>query len=370
MFRLSRYKDYTPLWYDITPLKQTSRRNAIRILSVLALIAVSVSANIYLIYKIVKRWPTALDTYQHLNPYPIVNEEFLRTLSSPSPDENAVVTSMYTDSYATAVATLGHSLTRANTTARRLLFYLPDHISPQALCIASSTGFVPYPVSRIPPPHNGVGTHERFMDAYSKLNIWKLGDAGIKAVVHLDADTLVLRNFDELFSLPYSFAAVPDVYVGSHGFTLDMNTGVIFARPDMGIFDDMLLKMQSATYDGIQADQAFLNVYFAADALRLPYAYNANLAIKKRKPDLWADLRPRTRIAHYTLVKPFVAEEDNTGVRILRMNELEENVIRRMSEFDGAFEEELMDWLRIWRDTYKTYGDALRECVDDATGAS
>jgi len=272
------------------------------------------------------------------------------------------VTSLYSDSYATAIANLGHSLSRVNSTARRILFYLEDNISPEALCIATATGFTAHPVSRIAPPHNGEGTHARLMDAYSKLNLWTLADEGITAVVHLDADTLVVRNFDELFSLPYNFGAAPDVYVGTHGFAIEFNTGVIFARPSTVVFRDMLAKMETASYDAILADQAFLNQYFAADAVRLPYAYNANLAIKKRKPAMWADLKTRARIVHYTLVKPFLAEEDNSGRTVLDMHGLAQNVRNRMGEFDGAFDEELQEWLDVWNETYRTYGDALREC--------
>ncbi|EED85352.1 predicted protein [Postia placenta Mad-698-R] len=363
MYFLSRYKDYTPLWSDVAALKQTSRRNVVRIVAALVVLAASAVLNAYFIYKLSHRWfTTPLDNYQHLNVHPIVNEAFYSSLAKPAADETAVVTCMYTDSYATAIANLGHSLSRVNSTARRILFYLPEHISDEALCIASATGFTPHPVSRIAPPHNGEGTHARFMDAYSKLNLWTLGDEGVRAVVHLDADTLVVRNFDELFALPFNFGAVPDVYVGSHGFALEFNTGVIFARPSTEVFRDMMVKMQTASYDGIQADQAFLNQYYAAEAVRLPYVYNANLAIKKRKPGMWEDLRNRTRIVHYTLVKPFLAEEDNSGKTVLDMHSLAENVRHRMGEFDGAFDEELQTWLEVWNETYRIYNDALTQC--------
>jgi len=296
------------------------------------------------------------------NPNPLLNNEVYQSLKPPSHDDTAVVSCMYTDSYATAIATLGHSLDRVNSTATRLLFYLPEHISAEALCIATATGFSPHPVSRIAPPHNGEGTNKRFLDAYSKLNLWTLNDAGYKAVVHLDADTLVLRNFDELFALPYRFGAVPDVYVGSHGFALEFNTGVISARPDTAVFRDMMEKMQTLSYDGTQADQAFLNQYYAASAVRLPYAYNANLAIKKRKPAMWEDLWKRARVVHYTLVKPFLAEADNSGETIVPMEAMEDNIRARMGEFDGVFKEELLEWLGQWKETYAKYGDKLREC--------
>ncbi|KZT05387.1 glycosyltransferase family 8 protein [Laetiporus sulphureus 93-53] len=368
MSLFTRYKGYTPLWPNVSTFRQTNRQLIFLVLGHVVVLAISVAYNAYMIKRLEHWWPTTpLDNYQHLNTQPLVDEGFFNALAKPSSEENAVVTCMYTDSYATAIANLGHSLNRVNSTAKRLLFYLPENISPDALCVASATGFIPHPVTRIPPPHNGKGTHERLMDAYSKLNLWTLSESGIKAVVHLDADTLVMRNFDELFSLPYNFGAAPDVYVGLHGFAVEFNTGVIFARPSMDVFNDMINKMQTATYDAIQADQAFLNQYYAADAVRLPYAYNANLAIKKRKPEMWQDLKGRARIVHYTLVKPFLAEADNTGKTIVTIDGLEDNVKSRMGEFDGVFDEELQEWLDIWKETYQLYGKKLNQCMRAGT---
>ena len=51
-----------------------------------------------------------------------------------------------------------------------------------------------------------------------------------------------------------------------------------------------------------EADQAFLNLYFASAVVRLPYAYNANLAIKKRSLAPWDALKGEMRVVHYTPV--------------------------------------------------------------------
>jgi len=48
-----------------------------------------------------------------------------------------------------------------------------------------------------------------------------------------------------------------------------------------------------------------LNHYFGAQAVRLPYAYGGNLAIKERSPEMWEAMQKDMRIIHYTLGKPF-----------------------------------------------------------------
>ena len=198
------------------------------------------------------------------------------------PKRNAIVTTLYTNNFAAAVATLGHSLQKANTTARLIMLYIPDKISEEALCIATSSGFEPHAVTRIPPPRNGRGVHRHFMDQYTKLTIWTLDRLGIDAVVYLDADTLVKRNLDELFRLPHNFAAVPDIFLDSRGFTTSFNAGVMFIRTSTDVFHDMVEKIGTASYRAEDAEQSFLNHYYGAEVVRLPYVYNGNQALKKR----------------------------------------------------------------------------------------
>lgn len=272
-----------------------------------------------------------------------------------------MVTSLYTDAFATAVATLGHSLDRVNSTANRIVIYLPDKVSPAALCIASASGFTPHPVARIPPPHSGV--HRHFLDQYSKLQLWTLDKIGIKSLLYLDADTLVHHNFDEIFSLPYRFAAVPDVYLDGRGFSVSFNAGVLFLRPSTDVFNDMVSKIATAKYPAEDAEQSFLNYYYGKEAVRLPYAYNANMAIKKRSPAMWEDLRAEARIVHYTLVKPFL-QGDYAEVP---MAKLEKNVQSKMGKHGGIFKDELNEWLQAWRETEVLYGDAFLECRIDVS---
>lgn len=255
---------------------------------------------------------------------------------------------------------MGESINKANTSARRILIYLPDQVSSQALCIATATGFEPHPIARISPPRKGVSP--RFIDQYTKLTLWTLDQLGVESLVYLDADTLVRRNFDELFALPYNFAAVPDVFIDRNevGWLVDFNAGVLFLRPSTEVFETMLTTIGSAQYPAAMAEQAYLNVFYSANAVRLPYAYNANLAIKVRSLEIWETIMQEARIVHYTLRKPFLTMKLKP---VKDMDDLERNVVKVGNTLEhGLFRGEFDDWLAVWKATYQTYGEAFAQC--------
>ena len=119
---------------------------------------------------------------------------------------------MYTDSYVFPMIILGHTLKRHRVNARKILVYFPDRVSKRKLCFVKVPGWEPHPVTFIPPPHQGKGTCHTFVYRYTKLTIWTLDKIGIKTAVYLDADTIVRRNFNELWSFPFEFGAVPDIW--------------------------------------------------------------------------------------------------------------------------------------------------------------
>ncbi|KAJ7490646.1 glycosyltransferase family 8 protein [Mycena latifolia] len=300
------------------------------------------------------------DNYQDLNRFPVVGDNVAR--HSPA-HQRAVVSSLYSDSFAIAVAVVGHSARRANVTARLLLPYLEDKVSEKALCIVRAAGWEPYAVPLIPPPHGGEGIHPRFRDQYTKLNIWKLDTMGIESTVYLDADTLVRRNFDELFDSPFNFAAVPDVYGAGdpRGFGLTFNAGVLAFRPSSPVFEDMRHKMEIAEFPLKQAEQAFLNLYFGATGMRLPYVYNGNLAIKARSPVMWRALADEMRIVHYTAVKPFINDARGSD-SLLSLEEMEEAMDLSKQRDNGAFAEEAGWWREAYRRMMQDRGKDIIQC--------
>ncbi|KAJ6460085.1 glycosyltransferase family 8 protein [Mycena vitilis] len=303
-----------------------------------------------------------LDNYQNINLLPVTAEHgFERTPSA----RRAVVSSLYSDGFAIALAVVGHSTRSANVSARLLLPYLegPSKVTQKGLCVVRAVGWEPYPVSRISPPHGGSGIHPRFADQYTKLHIWRLDKMGVDSAVYVDADTVVRRNFEELFDSPFNFAAVPDVYgVGDpRGFSLTFNAGVLVYRPSSAVFEDMREKLETTEFPLKQAEQAFLNQYFGGTCMRLPYIYNANLAIKARSPVLWDRLTDEMCIVHYTALKPFLLEGRSSDV-VLSLEETEE-AIQQSAEREGGFYRQEVGW---WEEAYRRmmldHGQAIRRC--------
>jgi hypothetical protein len=258
-------------------------------------------------------------------------------------NSRAVVTAVYNDLFTIPAATLGHSIQKAGTSARRILFHVPGRLSARALCILRVAGWELLEVELIQPPHDGAGIGRRFIDQYTKLRLWSLD---VQRVVYLDADTLVRRNFDELFELPFPFAAVPDVYYSS-GFKLHFNAGVLALHTSNATFENLSVRIADARFNPREAEQSFLNVYFGADALRLPYLYNANLAIHERSPALWDALRDEIRVVHYTVPKPFPKD----GKEIVQGARLE-CAIQKARKARGGVHVEAVDW---WVSAYNEF---------------
>ncbi|KAI0076963.1 nucleotide-diphospho-sugar transferase [Panus rudis PR-1116 ss-1] len=367
---LSRIVELKHHKYDVliaVPITSTYKKtyNLRHVVLFAGLIALAI-ANFVVLVKAFRREPppgppyNPLDHYQFLNRNPLIDSA-APSLSLTTPQhegEYAVVTALYTDAFAPAVATLGHSLQKVQTSAKLLMFYIPGQISPSALCLATSSGFTPRPMRRIPPPNDGKDVHEHFLDQFTKLGVWTLDQEGIKSVVYLDADTLVSKNFDELFTLPFNFGAVPDVYLDDKAFTLGFNAGVLFLRTSTKTFDNMIAKLEMAKFPHWEAEQSYLNHFFGAEAVRLPYAYNGNLAIKRRARKLWNGTQMNRRIIHFTLVKPFL----NETYGVVPFDELEERIEEVAEHWDGDFREEVWWWGDMFQEMKNTYGERIRYC--------
>ncbi|KAH9027572.1 glycosyltransferase family 8 protein [Lactarius hengduanensis] len=318
-------------------------------------LALATFFNLVLLYKLYHpQTPTPLDDFQMLKPQ---FASWVPISNASHPDSRAVVTAVYNDLFTIPAATLGHSLRDAGTSARLILFHLPGRLSARALCILRAAGWEPLEVELIPPPHDGAGIGYRFGDQYTKLRLWTLDQLGIQRVVYLDADTLVRRNFDELFDLPCPFAAVPDVY-GNSGFKLHFNAGVLVLHTSSATFDTVRARIADARFNPSQAEQAFLNVYFGADAVRLPYAYNANLAIRERSPALWDALRDEMRIVHYTVPKPFPKD----GKEIVEGAGLERAIERARKDRGGVHVEAVEWWFTAYNEFRVQNRVALGQC--------
>ncbi|KAI9309698.1 glycogenin [Cunninghamella echinulata] len=105
---------------------------------------------------------------------------------------------------------------------------------------------------------------------FTKIHVWKLTQ--YKKVVFLDADTLPLKNVDELFERP-NFSAAHDC-----GWPDTFNSGVFVTEPSESDYQALKkMAIENGSFDG--GDQGLLNKYFSSWSAsssdhRLPFTYN------------------------------------------------------------------------------------------------
>jgi hypothetical protein len=209
------------------------------------------------------------------------------------------------DTYLRGVEALGRSLVETGTKERRIVLVTPD-VSGTAQRQLVAEGWELQTTSPLPNPH---GANEilfdRYRHSFTKLRVFGL--EGLERVVFLDADTIVLRNIDDLFSRPTP-AAAPDFFTPDR-----FNSGVMVIEPSRELFSRMLEALAHApTYDG--GDQGFLNWLWPdwwamPVAHRLPSGYNLHhfvFQFMMAHEVLRRQCLDEVRVVHYTLQKPWM----------------------------------------------------------------
>ncbi len=147
------------------------------------------------------------------------------------------------------------------------------------------------------------------LDNFAKLRLWQLTD--YERVVFIDADALVLRNIDRLFSYP-EFCAAPNVYESLADFHR-LNSGVFVARPCGKTYNDMLAMLDRPDAFWRRTDQTFLQAFFP-DWHGLPVFFNMLQYVWFNMPELW-DWKS-VSVVHYQYEKPW--EKDHPKAEKLR----------------------------------------------------
>ena len=209
------------------------------------------------------------------------------------------------DAYAPGIEALGRSLYATGSAVPRVLLATPD-VPERTLDHLADDG---WRVRRVEPLANPAPPAEllfaRFANTYTKLRAFGLEDVG--KAVFLDADTLVLRNIDELFDRP-DFAAASDFFVPDR-----FNSGVMVFAPSRARFAALEAALRAAkTYDG--GDQGFLNSvlpeWWSLDAAhRLPSMFNVHhfvFQFMSAHASLRRQFLADVRVVHYTLQKPWL----------------------------------------------------------------
>ncbi|XP_052861546.1 mucin-2 isoform X5 [Anopheles cruzii] len=138
---------------------------------------------------------------------------------------------------------------------------------------------------------------------FTKLHCWRLTQ--YEKCVFLDADTLVLRNCDELFERE-ELSAAPDI-----GWPDCFNSGVYVFRPSLETFASLLqFAVTNGSFDG--GDQGLLNAYFSDWAHKdiqkhLPFVYNTSSVATYSYLPAFKHFGQNTKILHFIGVsKPWL----------------------------------------------------------------
>ncbi|KTW31448.1 hypothetical protein T552_00090 [Pneumocystis carinii B80] len=141
----------------------------------------------------------------------------------------------------------------------------------------------------------------------TKIHVWN--QEKFKKIIYLDADTICLRNIDELFDLDTDFAAAPDV-----GWPDIFNSGVFVTKPNISVYNSLLsLSKNNISFDG--GDQGLLNFYFP-NWKRLPFTYNVVPSTSYQYFPAYFHFRSKISVIHFAGVKkPWMLNEDRVNCK-------------------------------------------------------
>jgi len=225
---------------------------------------------------------------------------------------NAVVTSVWGYDYASMALMLGWSIKQhndlVNLNADMILLTLPWDNNGIGLTAENKTRLekVGWMIRELEQIHiDGVDFAQ--IQPHRRNNLNKLQPFGweeYEKIVFMDADTVVKGPFGELFAMPGSFAAAPDVWFDIQ-IDSRFNSGVMVFHPSRELFSDMMDKIKDPRYhDPTQGDQDFLQRYWAYRDFKLPFKYNLNIVMYEHFNKQFNDLWDEAIIIHFTVRKP------------------------------------------------------------------
>ncbi len=209
------------------------------------------------------------------------------------------------DSYVPGAEALGHSLVESGSKEPRVAMVTAD-VSPDGIARLTANGWQIHLVEPIANPRPDEELlFSRFGLSFTKLRVFDMTE--FDRLVFLDADTIVMRNVDDLFERR-GIAAAPDFLMPDR-----FNSGVMVVDPS----HDLFLRLQEGlhvapSYDG--GDQGFLNWYYGdwwsmPAEHRLGSSYNMHhfiFQVMAGHPALREQCLREVKIVHYTLQKPWM----------------------------------------------------------------
>ncbi|KAG2260084.1 hypothetical protein Bca52824_079378 [Brassica carinata] len=150
--------------------------------------------------------------------------------------------------YVCGAIALAQSIRQSGSTHDMILLH-DDYITNSSRIGLSRAGWKLRRVERIRSPFSRKDSYNEWN--YSKLRVWQVTD--YDKLVFIDADFIIAKNVDYLFSFPQLSAAGNDEVL--------FNSGVMVLEPSACLFKELMLNsFKIKSYNG--GDQGFLNEYF------------------------------------------------------------------------------------------------------------
>ena len=220
-------------------------------------------------------------------------------------DQEAFVTCATNDTYALGALVLAHSL-RAVKTSRKLAIIITPHVSDKIKNLLGNVFDVVKDVDVLDSKDEAnlaILTRPDLGITFTKFQCWRLTQ--FQKCVFLDADTLVLKNCDELFEKD-ELSAVPDV-----GWPDCFNSGVFVYKPNEQTYKAIIdFSVQHGSFDG--GDQGVLNMFFkdwrTSDISKhLSFIYNMNANATYSYQPAYKQFGKDVKIVHFLgAVKPWM----------------------------------------------------------------
>lgn len=224
----------------------------------------------------------------------------------------AWVTLATNDSYALGALTLAQSLKRVQT-SKSLVVMITSEVSEAIKSVLEGTF---EKVVVVDPLDSKDIVNLKLLDrtelgiTFTKIHCWTLTE--YNKCVFLDADTLVIKNSDELFDKE-EFSAAPDA-----GWPDCFNSGVFVFRPNLNTFQDLMRHaVNSGSFDG--GDQGLLNTYFSDWATKdisrhIPFIYNMVASATYSYLPAFTYFGNQVKIVHFIgATKPWLISFDEAG---------------------------------------------------------
>lgn len=232
-----------------------------------------------------------------------------------SPEHKKAVWTMLTDdaNYVLSALKMAHAL-RLHTTTEQFDMVVMELASKPLDSTAwrclQEMGWKRCVVDRIGPLQEGSSRAYRYVDQFTKLNLW--GMTMYHTLVYLDADTMVLRSISHLLNSNLGNHSIGVSAQTWYGNFEAFNMGVFVIHPERHEYE-RLLKLQrdpSMHYDVSWAEQGFLNAVYKDKWYDLGFANNALTWVSWQNHAYWTSQYAHFNVIHFGGLKPWACFPD------------------------------------------------------------